>query len=245
MNAYQLTDAVVIPKGYIAFSSIAFICGAISDDEARYILHHIEVTRDGLKTTFAATDGRRLHIAELNPGLFDDDIDSLDAGLYLLISRSAKFIVLKKSNEVRTYPNWRSLLEGYDIGDNLAEICEVGDAGKIGEVMIRTEKLLDTAYLAEAMGYGTSRKKSESVHLNFETRPGTGAVLISHDHGTALVMPLRRKEVEEGKEDVATYETTPIAAFTILPSPNDTEPEEDSPPDDSEREPDLDFRDDD
>ena len=222
MNAYQITDAVVIPKGYIAFSNIAFICGAISDDETRYVLNHIEVSRDGLKTTFAATDGRRLHIAQLDPGLFNDDIDTLDAGLYLLISRSAKFIVLKKSDENHTYPNWRSLLPGYEIGDNLAEICEVGDSGKIGEVMIRTEKLLDIEYLAEAMGYGTSRKKSESIHLNFEARPGTGAVLISHDHGTALVMPLRRKEVEEGKEDAATYETTPIAAFANILNPGDS-----------------------
>lgn len=224
MNTNQITDAVVIPKGYIAFPNIAFICGAISKDEERYVLNHIEVTRSGLKTTFAATDGRRLHIAQLDPGLFDDDIDTLDPGLYLLISRSSKFIVLKKSDEQHTYPDWRKLMEGYEIGDNLAEVCDVADSGKIGEVMIRTARLLDTGYLAEAMGYGTSRKLGDTAFLNFEARPDNGPVIIAHDHGTALVMPLRRAEADPAKGDTEphSYETAPIEAFANCLQPGDS-----------------------
>jgi hypothetical protein len=211
----QIEDAIVVTKGWLAFPNLAFICGAISKDETRWVLNHIEVTKVGLRTVFAATDGRRLHIAELDPGLFDDDVDTLDPGLYLLISKSAKFIVLKKSDENLNYPNWRGLMDGYEIGDNLAEVCDVADSGKIGEVMIRTERLVDTTFLAAAMGYGTSRKAGDKVALNFEARPDNGPVIIAHDHGTALVMPLRRvvdeslPEEEQSRE----YETEPIAAF--------------------------------
>jgi len=216
MSLTRITDAVVVPKHYIAFDSLAFVCGAISKDEQRYVLNHIEVKRNGLKSTYAATDGRRLHIAELDPGLFDCDIDVLDEGLYLLISKSSKFIVLQKSEDSLKFPNWKSILGKYEIGDNLAEVCEVADSGKIGEVMIRTERLIDTAYLAAAIGYGSSRKVGDAVSLNFEAWDDNGPVILAHDHGTALVMPLRRKEVEDsldGGKPMPTYETTPIKAF--------------------------------
>jgi hypothetical protein len=216
----QITDAIVVTKGWMAFPNLAFICGAISKDETRWVLNHIEVTKVGLRTVMAATDGRRLHLGEMDPGLFDDDVETLDPGLYLLISKSAKFIVLKKSDEGMDYPNWRSLMGGYAIGDNLAEVCSVGDSGKIGEVMIRTERLVDTAYLAAAMGYGTSRKNGEKVDLNFEARPDNGPVIIAHDHGTALVMPLRRvvDETLPEEEQSGEYETEPISAFAEVPS---------------------------
>jgi len=211
MSISRITEAVVIPRHYIAFPSLSFVAGAISKDETRYVLNHIEVKKRGMISTYAATDGRRLHVAELDPGLFDDDIDVLEPGLYLLISKSTKFLVLQKSEEKLQYPDWQIILGDYEIGDNLAEVCEVADSGKIGEVMIRTERLVDTSFLSAAMGYGTSRKATEHVEINFEARPD-GPVIIAHDHGTALVMPLRRVEAEEGLE-AATYETTPIAAF--------------------------------
>ena len=221
----NITDALVISKGYLAFSSIAFVTGAISKDEQRYILNHIEVTKRGLCTVFAATDGRRLHVAEMDPGLFDDDIETLDPGLYLLIAKTAKFIVIRKTEEINLkYPNWRSIMEPYEIGDNLAEVCTIGDSGKIGEVMIRTKRLLDTAFLASAIGYGTSRKAGELAHINFEARADEfGPVIIAHDHGTALVMPLRRTEHEdEGEGEGETYETAPITAFNE-PEPTEEE----------------------
>jgi hypothetical protein len=225
MSLTRITDAVVIPKHYIAFNNLAFVTGAISKDETRYVLNHIEVKRHGLRTTYAATDGRRLHVAELDPGLFDDDIDVLDPGLYLLISKSSKFIVLQKNtDEKMSYPDWKLILGSYEIGDNLAEVCEVADSGKIGEVMIRTERLVDTSFLAAAMGYGTSRKTTESVSLNFEAREDNGPVIIAHDHGTALVMPLRRKEPEDGLPDnqPPAYETAPIKAFADALAPGDS-----------------------
>lgn len=215
MNTTKLTDAIVIPKDYIAFSSIAFVCGAVSKDETRQVLHFMEVKRDGLKTTFVATDGRRLHFAELDPGLFDDDIDQLDPGLYELISKSTKNLVIRKSDGVWNYPNWRQLFDDKEPGDNLAEVCEIADSGKIGEVMIRTDKLIDTAFLESALGYKTSRKTQDHCSINFESvgDPKTGPVMISHDHGTALLMPMRREEPEPGLEDQATYSTAPIEAL--------------------------------
>lgn len=222
-----ITDAVVIPKGYLAFDSLAFVTGAISKEEDRFVLHHIEITRRDLITVFAATDGRRLHLAQLDPGLFDDDIDVLDPGLYLLIAKSAKFIVLRKTTDTKlTYPDWRSLTGDYELGDNLAEVCSIADSGKIGEVMIRTGKLLDTAFLAAAMGYGSSRKPNSAVHLNFEVGNTEAApVFLAHDHGTALVMPLRRTK-EDSADGENEYETTPIAAFNPPDAtPDDNEPE--------------------
>lgn len=214
MDQTRITDALVIPKHYIAFDSIAFVCGAISKDENRFVLQHMEVARRGLVTSYAATDGKRLHVAEIDPGLFDDDIDVLDPGLYLVISKASRFIVLQKSDAKVDFPNWRMLLGDHEIGDNLAEVCEVLDSGKIGEVMIRTERLLDTTYLAQAIGYGTSRKAGDLVHLNFEAREDGGPVVLAHDHGTALLMPMVRTEPDPTlKDDVSTHETAPFEAL--------------------------------
>ncbi len=220
MNSSRIADAILIPKNYIAFPSISFVVGALSKDETREVLHHMEVTKEGLITRYAATDGRRLHVAELDPGLFEDDIDILDPGLYLLIAKSTKFIVLQKTDEVMKFPDWKIILGDYEIGDNLAEVCDVSDSGKIGEVMIRTERLLDTGFLAQAMGYGLSRRPQEPVCVNFQARENNGPVILAHDHGTALVMPMMRKEPDPTLEDEAeTYETAPIEG--VKETPND------------------------
>lgn len=223
MDPTRITDAIVIPKDYIAFNSIAFVCGAISKDETRLVLCHMEVARNGLVTSYAATDGKRLHVAELDPGLFDDDIDVLDPGLYLVVAKSSKFIVLQKTEAQLSFPNWRMILGDYELGDNLAEVCDLEDSGKIGEVMIRTGRLLDTAFLAAAMGYGTSRKATEHVGINFEAKDDNGPVFIAHDHGTAVVMPMTRKEPDpELKDDVASHETTPFKALADAMTPGDS-----------------------
>lgn len=204
MSKNQLTDAIVVPKDYIGFDQIAFALAALSKDETRHILTYMQVLREGVITRFIATDGHRLHLAELDLGLFDDDVHQLDQGLYSLISKSTQNIVIRKSEEpIATYPKWQAVTGDYQIGDPLAEICHITDPGKIGEIMIRTSKLVDTIYLTQALGYGFSRKAKESAHIQFQaSTEENGMLTIAHDHGTAFVMPLRRAEPDEiDKED--------------------------------------------
>ena len=209
-------DYLAISKEYTAFDQIAFVLTALSKDETRYILTHMKVIREGHITRYVATDGHRLHIAELDPGFISEDLELLDDGIYTLISKTAKHIVLKKTEEYKTtYPNWEQVAGSYMIGDPLSEICHIADPGKIGEIMIRTHKLLDTTFLAQALGYGSSRKSSESVHAQFQiSRDDHGPITIAHDHGTAFLMPLRRAEVnEDDTDDTPSHTTAPLEAL--------------------------------
>ena len=192
----HITDAIVISKEYIAFPQINFVSAALCTDSERFILSNLIVQKKGKITSYSATDGHRLHTAVLDPGLFEDDLDQLDPGLYNLIAKNNKYIVLKKSDDrITDYPEIEKILNGYEIGDPLSHSTHIEDPGKIGEIMIRTNRLMDTTYLTQAIGYGSCHKNSESISISFsQPEEDHTPIIIAHTHGTALVMPIRRPE---------------------------------------------------
>lgn len=73
------------------------------------------------------------------------------------------------------------------------------------------------------MGYGTSRKPNEGVSINFETRGDSGPVILAHDHGTAVVMPMVRRDPDPTLEDdIATHLTAPLKGLIDSMEEGDT-----------------------
>ncbi len=61
--------------------------------------------------------------------------------------------------------------------------------------------LLNGDYVADAIGFGTVVKKTESAHIEFSADPITaGPFMIRHEVGTAVVMPMRIEDAEEHQE---------------------------------------------
>jgi hypothetical protein len=82
------------------FNSLLFVCRALSKDESRPFLMalHIEKRKGGI--TVVATDGSRLHLAELS-------IEIAPGEYSPLITKSS--IILKPVTDI-TFPNWRRVV---------------------------------------------------------------------------------------------------------------------------------------
>lgn len=207
MNKFGKTPAEVIGEYHPLFRALLWVAAARSSDEERLILNHVAVQRDGLEYKIIATDGKRMHVATYDPGMFDDDIANIEIGLYEVIAKSAKFIVIAANDELELakYPNWRSVLPS--INTQYEERIESRTISKIG---ILSGTLLATDFAIEAVGFGCGHKKDAIVDVRFAANPHGGGFLIEHELGTAVVMPMRmdHDESEERPKDDA--EATPI-----------------------------------
>lgn len=200
MNKFVKIPAEAIGELHPLFRPLLWVSAAKSDDDTRFILNHLLVERDGLKCNVVATDGRRLHVAEFDPGMFDDDIDMLEQGLYEVIAKSSKFIIVSKSDVEGTYPDWRKIFpQTFPPHRN-----EAITAKSISLLGIRTGVLLANDFVLDAIGFGCGFKKDSSVLVDFgfnEEGARTG-FQIRHEIGRAVVMPMRiddhiTKPVEE------------------------------------------------
>jgi hypothetical protein len=140
-----------------------------------------------------ATDGKRLHLSEMDPGMFDDDIQPLLTGLYEVIAKSAKYIVIARNDEEDIkYPQWQQLLQDRD-----PEYYDIVTSRSISRLGIRTGQLLATDFAIEACGLGHGFKKDEDVAIEYSPCPNGGGFLITHELGKAIVMPLRMHDMSE------------------------------------------------
>lgn len=174
MQAYYTKKEVIeIHKDYPKIASILFVCKAISKDETRFALNHIKVEEERI----IATDGRRLHIADI-----ECDFDFLEPGHYLVEKINKKSVTLLRNNdEDIKYPNWEQVIpEGF----KNKESVEAGDSF-VSQVALATGAKFCTNYLEDinsAIGFG-----SLNVHFNdkFET------IKIEDGTRTAIIMPMR------------------------------------------------------
>ncbi|MBK1884807.1 hypothetical protein JIN85_20525 [Luteolibacter pohnpeiensis] len=187
-----IQDAIVIPKAYFLFDRLRFVCAAVSTDEAREVLTHLNVTRDGCDRVYVATDGRRLHVTRVETGLFDDDLELLDDGLYQVAHKSPKVLVLVKSDREFQYPEWTEIF-GEIPSNKHFHITQ----DTIGKVLLRADRLFRIDYLLEGSGYKVARKGEETVELEIGHDEHSGAMMMSHDFGKAYIMPMRDGEDEE------------------------------------------------
>lgn len=199
MNKFGKTPAEVIGELHPLFKGLLFVSAARSDDENRAVLNHILVERQDLEYRIVATDGKRLHVHEFDPGMFDDDIEHLEPGLYEVIAKSSKFIVLAANDElnITAFPVWRKILPNQKLKHH-----DTINAKTISRIGIVTGTLLAADFTIEALGFGNGRKKDDNCEVEYAADPKGGPFMIKHDLGTAILMPMRMPDdSEEAPED--------------------------------------------
>lgn len=216
MNKFSKFPAEVICELHPLFKGLLWVASARSSDETRPVLNTVNVERDGLDCHLVATDGRRMHVHTFEPGLFDDDIDMIASGLYDVVIKSAKLIVIAPSECGDEYPNWRGLIPDYK-----PENCDLLCSRSIGKIGVVTGVLLATDFVTAAIGYNTCWKKDEAVSVSYGSPEQTGPFLISHQFGKAIVMPMRLGEEEEPAEDDEEEPKTEAEATPDFPELSD------------------------
>lgn len=140
-----------------------------------------------------------------------------------MIAKSGKLVVIAEPESDHNYPNWRQV-----VPDHLTTESDLVTSATIGKIGIRTGVLLATDFMLDAIGFKHGRGKDESVSITYGPGPvKTGAFLIEHDLGTAVIMPLRMEDAEKGE-----VEATPFMAGMPAPEgkvPKKEDPEEETP----------------
>lgn len=223
MDKFGKFPADVICELHPLFKGLTWVSAALSKDETRGAICCIHIEQDGLNWILVATDGKRMHIHEFDPGMFSDDIDLLPPGLYELVARTAKHIVVVQNHDYSTYPNWRAIVPSHTPA--FEHTLTTKTLSRIG---IATGVLLATDYLSDACGFGCGRKKADSALITYGPGPDkTGAFLIQHEYGKAILMPMKM-------EDEETDTTTPkddVEATPHIPGfqPDAQSPDQDEP----------------
>jgi hypothetical protein len=210
MNKYEITRADVIGEMHPLFKALRWVAAARSTDESRTVLQNLSLEKDGKTYVAAATDGRRLHVAEFDPGLIDEDFDALPAGSYEVIATTPKMIVLAWLPAAEKFPNWRSIAADWEAGSYEAILT----SETIAHVCMKAGALIDPDFLTDAIGFGTAHKKGASVSCRFATvdKSGHSPLRLKHEVGIAYVMPLKSPGTAEDEGD-----DTPEQADTFTP----------------------------
>lgn len=183
-------QAEVICELHPLFAGLMWVASARSTDETRAVLTLIHVEREGLLWKIVATDGRRMHVHTFDPGLFDSDIETLDEGLYEVVAKSTRLIVIAEAALTAKYPDWRRVLPGHEPQHSAGV-----DARTTGQLGVSTGVLLATDFTSDAIGFGHGRKKDARVVVEYGPSPEPGGgFLIRHDLGEAVIMPMRQDE---------------------------------------------------
>lgn len=213
MNEYAIEEALAMGKKHPLFQAITFVAAARDDDEYRN-LHAIKVEKNELVYTLVATNGKRLHTAEFDPGMFEGDFDELMTGCYEVIAINAKTIVIARLPEDKqNFPKWRSLLPTAE------KYREVNISSKtISRLGILSGCLLATDYATQACGFGCGLKKDDQANIEFSYIGGQwDPFMIKHELGRALVMPMRLdSHDEDASEDEEHDESTMTPEFESL-----------------------------
>ena len=167
-----------------------WVIKALNQDPNRPVLQSICVSECG---SVVATDGGRLH--KWNPEVLPE---GMTPGVYSVVSKSAKLIVLKNQSEEFTFPNWKQVIpRGHDNKITLGD-SKIGVSSKsaIGAVMLETVTLIDSDNITDALGFGTltSRKASRLVGVTCTWEDETGknpVCLFPENDKQAVLMPIR------------------------------------------------------
>lgn len=204
MNKFSKFPADVICELHPLFRGLVWASAARSDDETRATLCNVLIEREGLNCVIVATDGRRLHVHTFDPGMFDDDIQMIEPGLYEVITKTAKLIVIAPADDGLNYPNWRKIVPEFT-----PKITDCLNGRSISKIAIRTGVLMATDFVQEACGFGCGRKKDDTAVVTYGTPDKDGPFIIEHDLGKAIVMPLRMEDDKDGEEPKSEAESTP------------------------------------
>ena len=197
---FNIKTGPVILKGHPQFDSFQFVIKAIGKDESRTILMHLLVEVIEGDVYYIATDGRRLHSFTFSKQLFPNDEfnEVLEPGLYELISKSSKAICFVKvdeeTEEGMNYPSWQQIMpiDRSAPTDHLAV-----DKTNYGRIMAKTGGTFNVKFLEDATGVKITNENSVRYEYT------DGKLLLEHELGTAVLMPLIRgaEEAEETENE--------------------------------------------
>lgn len=188
--------AEVVTEHHPLFKGLVWVAAARSTDETRRILTFVKIEKREDIWYIVATDGRRMHVHEYDPGLFDEDIDAPEPGLYEVVAKTAKLIVISEIDE-EGYPDWRAIFDPPE-----PEHWRNLNVETLSRIGIDTGVLLAHKFAADALGFGCGRKKTEMVDVAYAPTglEDRGPFYFQHDLGQAIVMPLRQSEDEDDEE---------------------------------------------
>ncbi|MES2995879.1 MAG: hypothetical protein V4733_03625 [Verrucomicrobiota bacterium] len=212
MNKFEKIDCFAIGEMHPLFKGLGWVAAARSDDEERDALQHVLIEREGETWHMVALDGKRLHHAEYDAGLFSDDLDMLGAGLWEVIVKNNKVIVVAESEcAVSSFPDWRKTLP-----KSRPFYTDQVKNQTISKISMRTRALLNTDFVADAVGFGTICKKNDSMGVEYFADGDDGPVCIKNDVGTAV---LARMKIEDAEPYPS---TSPLDALTGVMAAGDS-----------------------
>lgn len=226
MDKFTKFQAEVIPELHPLFRGLSWVAAARSSDETRYVLNMIHIEREDMLLHAVATDGRRLHVHTFDPGLFDTDIELLPDGLYEVIAKGSKMLVLATPElDPGSYPNWRAVLPNFSRQKQKDETIHRQGISRIGIV---TGALLAADFAMQAVGFGAGFKKDASVPVTLWSDGPDSPVVIEHELGKAVVMPLRQDNDSGDNPKSDTEATAHLTGIIPAPDADEDEDEEES-----------------
>lgn len=224
MNKYTKFPAIAIAELHPLFKGLLWVSAARSTDETRYVICNIHIEKDESIWRLVATDGRRMHIHSFDPGLFEDDIDLIPEGLYEVVAKTSKVIVIAESECGEKYPNWRGVVPDYEPKTSVAITAQT-----ISRLGIATGVLLAADFTIDAIGFGCGIKKDATAHIDFTACPtGPGAFVIGHELGKAIIMPMRLGD-EQDETPKTDAESTPYMEGFAADEKDDDTPDDGTP----------------
>ena len=192
------------------FKIMKWLTKAISKDKTREALQHILVEKDGKKLTLVATDGRRLHIAEinLNNNQFNLYAKELTHNMRYKVRFTAKEINLEEWPSDLYKLNYSQVIPDF-LGKKFAGGRCVESGGQftnrlttmIAMDLIKLDKaapLFDLAYLKDALGHGSllSSKHDDKITWKYQALDEMSPILLTFDQFfqtklTVVLMPVR------------------------------------------------------
>jgi hypothetical protein len=195
----QKIEGIMVSKNAPAWESFRFISGAKSKDETRFFMSGIHIERAGDKTILISTDGRRLHIAQI-------DTIQIEPGDYEVKENTRDFMILYPMGEIQ-FPNWRKITKGLEMQRHIKiGLAEKKDKGGFSRSLFQFFKAADTVvnieYLEPLAG------KTWDVYFNDKEKAHT---FIS-ENLMAIIMPMAEVEevaVEENAQGPDFWNITP------------------------------------
>jgi hypothetical protein len=177
----QKIEGIMVSKNAPAWGAFRFISGAKSKDETRFFMTGIHIERAGNKTLLISTDGRRLHIAQI-------DTVQIDPGDYQVKENTRDFMILYPMDKIQ-FPNWRKIIQELGTKKHMKiDLAETKNKGAFSQSLFQFFKAADTVvnieYLEPLAG------KEWDVYFNDNEKAHT----FVSGNLMAIIMPMQEAE---------------------------------------------------
>lgn len=191
-SGIEKINGYLIPSTSPVFNDFRFLIQAETRDETRYFMSGVHVEREGKKTFYVCTDGRRLHKLEYE----NHDID-LQPGDYDIRACKAGLILCPKK-EKTDFPNWRGVIPT----DNKKHFTfEFSSNGKDNTVSHELFLFYEAIGGVVNMAFFEPLRDPLCSKWEVSFRDGNSAIIFKARIRTAVIMPLQREDAIQVRDD--------------------------------------------